>query len=92
MIEILNFRPADPNDKSLIGRFDIKIPAWNGMIIRNMAYLRKDKARWVSFPTHKLYTNNEPKYAADIEFDELEEFRQILRQIREALDIYLLNS
>jgi len=89
MVEILNYRKEDSKDGHVVARFDIQVPEWDGVILRNLCLLRKGNATWITFPKHKVYGDWLPEYYSDIDFDSQVKTMAFFAKVKDALDIYI---
>jgi len=65
-MEVENYKPI--NKGCLIGKFDIKIPEWGDLLIRECVLFEKDNKRWVALPSKEYQKDGAKKHFSLIKF------------------------
>lgn len=65
-MEIENYKAI--NKGCLIGKFDIKIPEWGDLLIRECVLFEKDNKRWVALPSKEYQKDGSKKHFPLIKF------------------------
>lgn len=69
-MEVLDYRQIEKG--SFKGSFNLKIPAWGGIIIRGMTHFNNGTKEWVGFPAAKYEKDGEAAWYAHLKFEDRE--------------------
>lgn len=87
MIDILSYEPIEKG--SLKGKFNIRIPQFDNLIIEGMLHWKKENRQWCSFPSHTMTVQGAKAFYSDLKFEKQEDFRKFMGEVKDSLDEYL---
>jgi hypothetical protein len=89
-MQIIDYKPVQKG--FLEATFTIKLTAFAGLIIRDMAYFIKGTSRWLAFPSKMYEKDGKKKYWAYVAFETPEADEVFKKQILSALDDHIRNA
>jgi hypothetical protein len=85
-MQITNYKEV--NRGFLIGRFNLHLPEFHNLIIREMTYFVKGGARWIGFPQREYEKDGEKRYFPYLTFQKSEFTETFRDEVIKALDSY----
>lgn len=86
-MEIVDYKPINKN--AVQGKFNLKMPKWGNLIIRELTYFKTANKRWISFPSRQYEKDGEKKYYSFMMFETLETANLFQEKLLTVLDQYL---
>jgi len=88
-MEIKNFKTV--NKGYIVGRFDLHIDEWGGLVIKDCTLFKKNETKWIAPPQKSFEAEGKKMYSPLVSFRK-EIFDKLQKKAIELIDIHLSSS